>query len=176
MKTIYADKCDKKQVRTSNLNPLYLTVAKHAFTALWKMIWLNCAVHIIYMYFPTVQMKCWRKNYVQGISVIQSIYQNLVPFFPPLRRFLTIQLHQILGHVNLLLVNKNQREEHRSLYTQAHLRSKSQKKKQTDKTKDLTSCPCNKVYMEDDDWLPYDLCDVWYDRQCLNINDSRCLK
>lgn len=54
--------------------------------------------------------------------------------------------------------------------------SKSKKKtKQTDQTKHITICPlCEKVHEKgDDDWLACDLCDVWYDRQCLNISDSQ---
>ena len=53
--------------------------------------------------------------------------------------------------------------------------SKSKKKtKQMDQAKHITICPlCENVYKEGDDWLACDLCDVWYDRQCANISDSK---
>ena len=64
---------------------------------------------------------------------------------------------------------KPKKKRRKSKYT-----STSKKTKQTDQAKHITICPsCVNLYKEGDDWLPCDLCDAWYDRQCLNISDSQ---
>ncbi|CAG2248558.1 unnamed protein product [Mytilus edulis] len=37
-----------------------------------------------------------------------------------------------------------------------------------------TICPlCQRIYVDGDGWIACDICDVWYDRQCLDLSDSQ---
>lgn len=50
------------------------------------------------------------------------------------------------------------------------------KKKSSTKTQkeQVTICPlCKSVYPEGEDWIACDICDLWYDRKCLNLNDDQ---
>ena len=53
-------------------------------------------------------------------------------------------------------------------------RSQRKSSKTENKEEKETVCPlCQSVYIDGDDWIACDLCDLWYDRKCLNLNDDQ---
>ncbi|CAC5417224.1 PIF1 [Mytilus coruscus] len=60
--------------------------------------------------------------------------------------------------------------------TRSKLVTKTKKRKNNNENsgENDTICPlCQRIYVDGDEWIACDICDVWYDRQCLSLSDSQ---
>ncbi|CAC5412944.1 unnamed protein product [Mytilus coruscus] len=63
------------------------------------------------------------------------------------------------------------RRKRKSKFTTKSKRKSSKTENQEEKK---TVCPlCKSIYIVGDDWIACDLCDLWYDRTCLKLNDDQ---
>ncbi|XP_063406721.1 uncharacterized protein LOC134690660 [Mytilus trossulus] len=66
---------------------------------------------------------------------------------------------------------KVKRKRKRSKFVTKTKKKKSNTENQGEKD---TICPlCQRIYVDGDEWIACDICDEWYDRQCLDLSDSQ---